>query len=98
EAITAVVEECIIKDTTWRVLQKKYGVAKATLWGHFHGKKNGEDAHEGQAHLKKDEELVLVEYCKVQGLLAQPLSSLGLHQHVYELSGRRAGEEWVRRF
>ncbi|KIJ42202.1 hypothetical protein M422DRAFT_254592 [Sphaerobolus stellatus SS14] len=69
EAITTVVEEHIIKDTTC--------------------KKNHTDAHKGQAHLKKDEGLVLVEYCKVQGLLAQPLSSLGLHQHVYELSRRK---------
>ncbi|KIJ42213.1 hypothetical protein M422DRAFT_254623 [Sphaerobolus stellatus SS14] len=74
EAITTVVEEHIIKDTTC--------------------KKNHTDAHKGQAHLKKDEGLVLVEYCKVQGLLAQPLSSLGLHQHVYELSRRSAREEW----
>ncbi|KIJ44879.1 hypothetical protein M422DRAFT_141415, partial [Sphaerobolus stellatus SS14] len=73
-------------------------VAESTLRCRFQGGKNHHKGHEIQAHLDDEQEEVLIEYCKYQGLLAQPLSSLALRQHVYHLSGKQPSEEWVRHF
>ncbi|KIJ55419.1 hypothetical protein M422DRAFT_240032, partial [Sphaerobolus stellatus SS14] len=83
ETISAALEHKYIHNITWHRLQEKYRG------------KNRHKGHEIQAHLNDEQEETLIEYCKYQGLLAQPLSSLTLRQHVYHLSGKQPSEEWV---
>ncbi|KIJ49305.1 hypothetical protein M422DRAFT_246397 [Sphaerobolus stellatus SS14] len=95
EAISATLKHKYIHDITWCRLQEKYCVAELTLRHQSQGGKNHHKGHEIQTHLDDEQGEALIKYCKYQGLLAQPLSSLMLCQHVYHLSGKQPLEEWV---
>ncbi|KIJ47463.1 hypothetical protein M422DRAFT_248880 [Sphaerobolus stellatus SS14] len=94
EAIKAgICNRYVIKLSYWQ-LEKKYRVSWSTLKRRFKGGKDRVYGHQAQAHLLEEAKQVLVEYCKYQALLAQPLNSLALWHHLYVLSGRKPSEEW----
>ncbi|KIJ32211.1 hypothetical protein M422DRAFT_266009 [Sphaerobolus stellatus SS14] len=97
EAIKAGLRDRYLNGLPWRELEKKYRVRMSTLRRRFKGGKDRFHGHEVQAHLTKEEE-VLVKYCKYQALLTQPLNSLALRHHIYVMSGRKPTDKWSCQF
>ncbi|KAF8580564.1 hypothetical protein K439DRAFT_1356593 [Ramaria rubella] len=75
-----------------------FNVAYLTVWNRLHGRKSNKEDHIKWQHLDSIQSLVMLDWCKYQSNMAQPLTCNGLCTRVHDLVSRTPSDSWVHRF
>ncbi|KIJ34762.1 hypothetical protein M422DRAFT_263115 [Sphaerobolus stellatus SS14] len=75
-----------------------FSAPASTLKYRLKGGRSRTEGHIKQQILSESQKEVLIEWCKVKGHRAETWSRLELRQKVFEITGRKPCEKWVKRF
>src|SRR5882672_801245 len=96
--IHAVIDAVHAGTFSFRQARKQYSIPHTTISNHFHGRKPPSFAHKCQKLLTNVQKMVVIEWCRWCGDMADLMTRAKLDALMYDLTQWTASENWMHRF